>query len=119
VINALYFYTGRLRYRESLTEGAPRFNIVGQPVGTVTQEETTHAAQLVEQERARRAALPSGLSDLRMAARRRRAENETGPVPPSKNTEPTDPHRSSDPPKLRMNDKKTYHANCGRKRVKR
>jgi ProP effector len=72
VTNALYFYSGRLRYREALIEGAPRFDITGKPVGTVTAEEAQHAKERAAEDKARRASQPSGISGLKPAAQQRK-----------------------------------------------
>ena len=40
-------YTAATRYRRSLTEGAARVGLDGQPVGIVTAQDATHAAKLL------------------------------------------------------------------------
>jgi ProP effector len=76
---ALFFYTGRLRYREALVEQALRIDIDGHPVGVVSHEEAQHAAQRVAAEKARRASQPAGIGALKAAATMRKKDNGKNP----------------------------------------
>ena len=69
---ALFFYTGRLRYREALVENASRIDIDGHPVGLVSHEESVHAKERVAAELARRNSQPTGISGLKAAAQQRK-----------------------------------------------
>jgi sRNA-binding protein len=72
VANAMFFFVGRLRYREALVEGAARIDLNGKPVGKVTKDEAEHAAERVKADLARRASKQSSLSDLKLAASMRK-----------------------------------------------
>jgi sRNA-binding protein len=68
VCNALYFYVGRLIYREALIAGATRIDIDGQVVGEVSPQEAHDAAERVAIEKARRDSQAASLSGLKLAA---------------------------------------------------
>jgi ProP effector len=67
---ALFFYTGRLRYREALVENASRIDIDGHPVGVVSHEESVHAKERVAAELARRNSQPASISGLKAQQRK-------------------------------------------------
>jgi len=72
IANSLFFYTGRLKYREALTENAPRIDIDGHPVGVVSSEEAQHAKERVKAELERRNNQPTSISGLKLAAQQRK-----------------------------------------------
>jgi ProP effector len=85
---ALKLYTIHSGYLRSLVEGAPRVDLNGAEVGTVTAEAASHAQMLLERflkryaankpikakpAPAAKATPPAGISSLRAAARARRS----------------------------------------------
>ena len=63
VRKALHYHTGANRYLKALEEGAPRFDLDGNPSGVVTAEQQTQAVDTLRDR-------------LRQAAERRKAEEE-------------------------------------------
>jgi sRNA-binding protein len=74
IANSLFFYTGRLKYREALIEDEPRIDIDGHPVGVVSREEAAHARERVRAELERRNSQPTGISGLKFAAQQRKSK---------------------------------------------
>ena len=88
---ALRLYTGNVFYRMAQREGVPRFDLDGEPCGTVSEEDAQSAARDVTLARAKRKHLepkpvaksppsppprkPLGLAELRAAALQRKAAN--------------------------------------------
>jgi sRNA-binding protein len=72
IANSLFFYTGRLKYREALIEGVPRVDIDGHPVGVVNHDEAEHAAARVAAEKERPNSQPTGISGLKLVAQQRK-----------------------------------------------
>lgn len=63
VRNAMRLHTGTTRYLKSLVEGAPRFDLDGNPSGVVTAEQQTQASTALRER-------------FKKAAERRKAEQE-------------------------------------------